>query len=256
MGMLALLHGASSSEVRMLQITDVDSVAQTVKLGKRPHPVPLDPASWTVVQRCLSHREAWPTANPHVMVTKGTKVGRSPASTAYLSHVLDDCGYPPRTIRSTRLLDLVNTMDPKLVAAAFGMDPQATLIHLAAASIPDDCRPCRKPLAQHHTEREDQQPVSSTQRRGTGMVGRVEVQQVNEESLEELLAVAVEGATPEEVMPPVVGPPGWTTERQEALRNWHRARRPGLAGPLRESTFAITHNGRIVGSARLALRDS
>ncbi|MFI2257411.1 site-specific integrase [Streptomyces tubercidicus] len=131
MGMLALLHGASTSEVRMLQITHIDSVAHTVKLGKRPHPVPLDPASWTVVQRCLSHREAWPTANPHVMVTKGTKAGRSPASTAYLSHVLDDCGYAPRMIRSTRLLDLVNTMDPKLVAAAFGMDPQATLIYLA-----------------------------------------------------------------------------------------------------------------------------
>ena len=28
-------------------------------------------------------------------------------------------------IRSTRLVDLVNTMDPKLVAAAFGMDPEA-----------------------------------------------------------------------------------------------------------------------------------
>lgn len=34
-------------------------------------------------------------------------------------------------IRSTRLLDLVNSMDPKLVAAAFGMDPQATLICLS-----------------------------------------------------------------------------------------------------------------------------
>ncbi|MFD8781231.1 hypothetical protein [Kitasatospora sp. NPDC059599] len=34
-------------------------------------------------------------------------------------------------IRSTRLVDLVNTMDPKLVAAAFGMDPQATLIYLS-----------------------------------------------------------------------------------------------------------------------------
>ncbi|MFD6553425.1 GNAT family N-acetyltransferase [Streptomyces sp. NPDC058398] len=84
----------------------------------------------------------------------------------------------------------------------------------------------------------------------------MDVQQVDKESLEELLAVAVEGATPEEVMPPVGGPPGWTTERQEAFQNWHRARRPGLAGPLRESTFAITHNGKIVGSARLALRDS
>ncbi|WP_438490286.1 hypothetical protein [Streptomyces sp. S186] len=34
-------------------------------------------------------------------------------------------------IRCTRLVDLVNAMDPKLVAAAFGMDPQATLIYLA-----------------------------------------------------------------------------------------------------------------------------
>ncbi|WP_235989911.1 MULTISPECIES: site-specific integrase [Streptomyces] len=129
-GMLALLHGASSSEARLLLVTDVDHVTQTVRLGKRPHPVPLDPASWTVLQRCLIHRDRWRTDNPHVMVTKGTKAGRSPASTAYLSHVLDDCGYPPRIIRSTRLVDLVNTMDPKLVAAAFGMDPQAALIYL------------------------------------------------------------------------------------------------------------------------------
>lgn len=58
LGMLALLHGASSSEVRMLQVSDIDQQAQTVRLGKRPHPVPLDPASWTVLQRCLAHREA------------------------------------------------------------------------------------------------------------------------------------------------------------------------------------------------------
>ncbi|MEV7020273.1 hypothetical protein [Streptomyces sp. NPDC093991] len=131
MGMLALLHGASSSEMRILKTDDIDQQAHTVRLGKRPHPVPLDPASWTALQRCLAHREAWPTSNPHVMVTKGTKAGRSPASTAYLSHILDDCGYPPRMIRSTRLVDLVNTMDPKLVAAAFGMDPQATLVYLS-----------------------------------------------------------------------------------------------------------------------------
>ncbi|MER6062326.1 site-specific integrase [Streptomyces sp. NPDC001792] len=150
-GMLALLHGASSSEVRMLQVTDVDPVAHTVRLGKRPHPVLLDPASWTVLQRCLAHREAWPTANPHVMVTKGTKAGRSPASTAQLSHVLDDCGYPPRMIRSNRLVDLVNTMGPKLVAAAFGMDPQATLIISPTTSpgsgtgLPHDSKSTRPP---------------------------------------------------------------------------------------------------------------
>jgi hypothetical protein len=94
-------------------------------------PVPLDPASWQVLQRCLDHRETQRTANPHVIVTKGTKAGRSPASTAYISHVLDGCGVPPRALRCTRLADLVNTMDPKLVAAAFGMKPESVMFYLA-----------------------------------------------------------------------------------------------------------------------------
>ncbi|MER6398765.1 hypothetical protein ABT263_22345 [Kitasatospora sp. NPDC001603] len=93
--------------------------------------VSLDPASWTMLQRCLDHRDSWPTDYPHVMVTKGTKAGRGAASTAYLSHVLNDWGFPPPDVRSTRLVDLANTVDPKLVAAAFGMDPTATLIYLA-----------------------------------------------------------------------------------------------------------------------------
>ncbi|MFB6549943.1 GNAT family N-acetyltransferase [Streptomyces sp. NPDC056405] len=88
------------------------------------------------------------------------------------------------------------------------------------------------------------------------MVGRVELRQVDEVTLEGLLAVAVEDAEPEEVMPPAAGPPGWTALRREAFRAWHRARRPGLAGPLRESTFAIVHEGETVGSARLAVRGS
>lgn len=131
LGMLALLHGASSREVKMLQAVDLDFRARTARLGDRPHPVPLDPPSWVAVERCLAHREDQRTDNPHVMVTRQTKSGRGPGSTAYVSHVLDACGFPPRMIRCTRLLELVNTMDPKLVAAAFGMDPEATMIYLA-----------------------------------------------------------------------------------------------------------------------------
>lgn len=130
-GLLALLHGASSQEVRLLRCQDIDIGLSAIRLGARPHPVPLDPASWAALQRCLSHRADWPTTNPHVIVTKGTKAGRAPASTAYLSHVLDHCGYSPRLIRNTRLVDLVNIMDAKLVAAAFGMSPEATMIYLA-----------------------------------------------------------------------------------------------------------------------------
>jgi len=131
LGILALLHGGSSSEARHLQVSHIDAGDRTVQLGKRPHPVPLDPASWQLLQRCLAHRETQRTANPHVIVTKGTKAGRAPASAAYMSHVLDPCGVAPRMLRCTRLADLVNTMDPKLVAAAFGMNPEGVMIYLA-----------------------------------------------------------------------------------------------------------------------------
>jgi integrase len=131
LGIFALLHGASSEEVRHLRVSDIDQAAQTAEVGSRPLPVPLDPASWQVLQRCLHHRQTQRTANPHVMVTKGTKAGQSPASTAYVSHVLDGCGVPPRALRCTRLADLVNTMDPKLVAAAFGMKPESAMFYLA-----------------------------------------------------------------------------------------------------------------------------
>ncbi|GGV70768.1 hypothetical protein GCM10010277_82050 [Streptomyces longisporoflavus] len=65
------------------------------------------------------------------MVTRITKTGRAPASTAYVSHVLDPCGIPPRPLRCTRLADLVNILAPKLVAAALGMEPEGVMIYLA-----------------------------------------------------------------------------------------------------------------------------
>jgi site-specific recombinase XerD len=140
LGILALLHAASSTEVRLLRVDDIDFTDRAVRLGKRPRPVPLDPASWAILQRCLEHRDKLRTANPHVMVTRGTKAGNAPASTAYASHLLDQCGVPPRMLRCTRLADLVNTTDPKLVAAAFGMNPEGIMLYLAdhvdAARLP------------------------------------------------------------------------------------------------------------------------
>jgi len=131
LGILALLHGASSHEVRNLRAGDIDETNRTARLGSRPLPVPLDPASWQVLQRCLAHRESQRTANPHVIVTKGTKAGRAPASTAYVTHLLDKCGVPLRSVHCTRLADLVNTIDPKLVAAVFGMKPESVMYYLA-----------------------------------------------------------------------------------------------------------------------------
>lgn len=143
LGIFALLHAAASRELRLMRVRDIDATTRSVRLGQRPYPVPLDPASWTVLQRCLTHREQLHTDNPHVLVTRGTKALRTPASTAYLSHVLNPAHVAPHRLRVTRLADLVNTMDPKLVAATFGMNPEGVLIYLAdqvdAGRLPRTC---------------------------------------------------------------------------------------------------------------------
>lgn len=130
-GLLALLHGATCAELRGLVLTDIHAEAQAVQLGRRPAPTPLDPATWTVLQRCLDHRAQLGTANQHVLVTRQTKSTQDPASAYYLSHILDPAGVRPRLLRSTRLAELVNTLDPKLVSAAFGMRPEGVTIYLA-----------------------------------------------------------------------------------------------------------------------------
>ncbi|GAA3908298.1 hypothetical protein [Streptomyces lannensis] len=56
MGMLALLHGASSSEMRMLKTDDIDQQAHTVRRESGPIPSPWIPP----LGQCCSG--AWPTA--------------------------------------------------------------------------------------------------------------------------------------------------------------------------------------------------
>jgi hypothetical protein len=66
--MLALLHAASSQEARLLRVDNIDQARCSVRLGERPHPVPLDPATWATLLRRLDHRAAQYTANPHVIL--------------------------------------------------------------------------------------------------------------------------------------------------------------------------------------------
>ena len=148
LGILALLHGAASVEVRLIRLEDIDSAGRTVMLGRRPRPVPLDPASWAVLERCLTHRESQITVNPHLVVTRGTKAGNQPASSAYFCHLLDPAGVPARTVRCTRLAALVNTIDPKLVASAFGMNTRGVTFYLADRV--DNTRLPAEPVTSRH----------------------------------------------------------------------------------------------------------
>jgi site-specific recombinase XerD len=132
-GLLSLLHGAAVSELRPLTVNDINTTTRTITLGRRPHSVPLDPLSFAALERCLEHRSELGTENPHVIVTRGTRAHRTPASRPYLSHILDPAGVTPRLLRQTRLAELTHRLDPRLVAAAFGMTPEGALHYLIGA---------------------------------------------------------------------------------------------------------------------------
>lgn len=95
-GLLALLHAASSLEARTLKVSDINihDEQRAVSLGSRPQPTPLDPATWAALQATLSHRQALGTLNPHVLVTRGTKADARHAST----HTCPTSSRPPASI--------------------------------------------------------------------------------------------------------------------------------------------------------------
>src|SRR5205807_1205079 len=109
-----LLHAMTGTELRALRVDDIDRRTQTLRVGGRPHRVPLDPATLAAVEACVEHRAGLGTRNPHLIVTKVTKPRMTPASAAYLTHVLDPAGVRTKTLRSTRLVDLMISLDPKL----------------------------------------------------------------------------------------------------------------------------------------------
>lgn len=71
-GLLTLIHGASNEELRALTIGDTDPATCSIRLGRRPQPVPLDPATWAAVEHCLTCHGQLHTANPHLLVTRKT----------------------------------------------------------------------------------------------------------------------------------------------------------------------------------------
>jgi site-specific recombinase XerD len=137
-GLLALIHGATTQEIRHLTVEAISPAAQAINLPGRPQPTPLDLWTWTALQRCLTHRQALNSTNPHLLVTLQTKATRAPASDGYIKNTLAPAGIRPRILRSSRLLALVNTTDPKLVAIAFGMTGDAV-----TAYLPDRVDPTR-----------------------------------------------------------------------------------------------------------------
>jgi hypothetical protein len=130
-GLLSLLHAASSSEIRGLAAAGADNRNRTVALPRRPFPVPADPATWDAAQACLRHRDQLATLNPHLIVTKATRTGDAPADGSYLTRLLAPAGVTPSACRQTRIAQFVNDLDPKLTAAALGMQDSGLVRYLA-----------------------------------------------------------------------------------------------------------------------------
>lgn len=78
----------------------------------------------------------------------------------------------------------------------------------------------------------------------------VSLVEVADDVLERLLAVAVRDAAANEVTPPLGKAEGWTAERIDWFRDYHR-QATGLDGPTRQKTWAISYVGGLAGSIRL-----
>ena len=78
---------------------------------------------------------------------------------------------------------------------------------------------------------------------------------VDDAVLAQLVHVATTEAVAGEVTPPLTAGPSWTSTRIAWLRDFHRDRRAGLAGPAREASWAVVVGERIVGAVRLKQTD-
>lgn len=130
-GLLALIHAATTQEIRHLTVAAIDPATHAVALRGRPQPTPLDPWTWAALESCLAHRQALNSANPYLLITRQTKATRAPSGDGYVKNTLKAVGIRPRILRSSRILALVSTADPKLVATAFGMTYDAVTPYLA-----------------------------------------------------------------------------------------------------------------------------
>jgi site-specific recombinase XerD len=134
-GLLGLLHGASAGELRQLRATDIDLAHATIRLGRRPHPVPLDPATAAALHRCLVHHDRHHRGgNPHLLVNQKSKTTAEPVSPSYLKRLLAPAGVTPTLLRVTRLAHLVTNLDPVIVAEAFGVR-RGTVLHYLTGTI-------------------------------------------------------------------------------------------------------------------------
>lgn len=120
-GLAALLHAATTTELRLLTLDHLTPARHAVRFPGRSVDLVLDGATWKALKGCLAHRASLGTDNPHVLVTRLTRTTHGPAGAAHIRDSLTPVGLLPRILRSTRLLTLAAELDIKQLTAALGM---------------------------------------------------------------------------------------------------------------------------------------
>jgi hypothetical protein len=120
-GLAALLHAATITEMRLLTDSGIDPDHRSIRFPDRSLALPLDHATWTALQRCQEHRRRLGSDNPHLLVTRLTRTHRGPAGAAHIRDSLAPVGLLPRILRSTRLLTLADELDVKILTTSLGM---------------------------------------------------------------------------------------------------------------------------------------
>lgn len=120
-GLAALLHAATTTELRRLTDADIDPHRQSIRFPGRSVHLPLDDATWQALRHCQEHRHRLGSDNPHLLVTRLTRTHHGPAGAAHIRDSLAPVGLLPSILRSTRLLALADELDAKILTVSLGM---------------------------------------------------------------------------------------------------------------------------------------
>jgi hypothetical protein len=121
--------------MRVADIADIAADCSTLRLGSRPHALAVDPFSAGALSACLDQRTGLALANPSLLIAFQTRLHDKPCSASFPRRLVQraDPGLTPTFLRATRLSDLTQRLDPRVVPAALGISRKAALHYVIGA---------------------------------------------------------------------------------------------------------------------------
>jgi hypothetical protein len=132
---LAAVHAARTSQIRVLRLDDVDLGNRRIVIAGRVRP--LDDLTHQLLRQWLDHRHSrWPgTANPYLLINQQTATETGPVSTFWTKNALRGHTATLERLRRDRQLEeaLAHGGDPLHPAAVFGLDAKTAIRYATTA---------------------------------------------------------------------------------------------------------------------------